>query len=99
MLAREEASYPVDAPAQQPYDNLEWLLSVNIDPASQLLPRELKGDLPTIAEKLGSTDKQVVILWRHYNVQLTNDKLIAKLTRKQLQQSKVTHHRLGTTFP
>ena len=35
----------------------------------------------------------------HYNVQLTNDKLIAKLTRKQLQQSKVTHHRLGTTFP
>ena len=33
----------------------------------------------------------------HHNVQLTKEMRVAKLTRKQLQQSKMTHHRLGTS--
>ena len=34
----------------------------------------------------------------HYNVQLTDNGRIEKLTRWQLQTNKVTHHRIGHTF-
>ena len=34
----------------------------------------------------------------HYNVQLAANGRIEKRTRRQLQASKVTHHRIGHTF-